>query len=146
MTPKWHYVWFDGCASQFKSSKPWYFDSRYLNMTGGCKMMWSYFRSGQGKGPHDGVGEIIKCFIQCEQLNTHGKKLQNVEEVVNFLHANLSRRLESSNIGGKKPLCRVFWHVKYDDCDHHLFSFACDTIESTVKIHYICVTNKHVLT
>jgi hypothetical protein len=59
MTPKWHYVWFDGCASQLKSSKPWYFDSRYLNMTGGCKMMWNYFKNGHGKGPHDGVGESL---------------------------------------------------------------------------------------
>ncbi len=23
--PQWHWVWNDGCASQFKSSKPWYF-------------------------------------------------------------------------------------------------------------------------
>jgi hypothetical protein len=53
-------VWSDGCASQFKSSKPWYFVSRYLNMIGGCKMMWSFFRSGHGRGPHDGARVVIK--------------------------------------------------------------------------------------
>ncbi len=25
LSPRWHYVWFDGCINQFKSSKPWYF-------------------------------------------------------------------------------------------------------------------------
>jgi len=28
-TPQWHWVWNNGCASQFKSSKPWYFVSKY---------------------------------------------------------------------------------------------------------------------
>jgi hypothetical protein len=60
LSPRWHYVWFDGCASQFKSSKAWYFVSRYPNMTSGCKMMWSFFGSGHGKGSHDGVGVITK--------------------------------------------------------------------------------------
>jgi hypothetical protein len=38
---------------------------------------------------HDGAGAIIKRFIQCEQLNAHGTKLQNAKKVVNFLYANL---------------------------------------------------------
>jgi hypothetical protein len=59
-SPRWHYVWSHGCVNQFKSSKPWYFVSRYPNMTSGCKMMWSFLKSGHGKGPHDGVGAIIK--------------------------------------------------------------------------------------
>jgi hypothetical protein len=32
-TPEQHIVWSDGCAAQFKSSKPWYFVNRYPNMT-----------------------------------------------------------------------------------------------------------------
>jgi hypothetical protein len=44
-------VWNDGCASQFKKDKPWYFVSRYSNLTGGCKMIWNFFGSGHGKGP-----------------------------------------------------------------------------------------------
>jgi len=88
LSPRWHYVWSNGCANQFKSSKPLYFVSRYPNMTSGCKMMWSFFKNGHGKGPHDGVGVIIKWFIWHKQLNAHGTKLQNVENV-NFLHANL---------------------------------------------------------
>jgi hypothetical protein len=37
IAPIWHYVWFDGCASQFKYSKPWYFVSKYPNMMGGVR-------------------------------------------------------------------------------------------------------------
>jgi hypothetical protein len=60
--PKWHFVRLDGCATQFKSIKPWYFVSRYPSMTNGCKMVWFFFGSDHGKGPHDGAG-VIKRFI-----------------------------------------------------------------------------------
>jgi hypothetical protein len=33
--PTWHYVCSNGCATQFKSSKLWYFVSQYPNMMGG---------------------------------------------------------------------------------------------------------------
>ncbi len=59
-------------------------------------MMWNVFGSGHGKAPHDGARAVIKHFIQCELLNLHGEKLQNVEEVVNFLYVNLFERPESS--------------------------------------------------
>jgi hypothetical protein len=32
-------------------------------MISGCKMMWSFFGNGHGKGPHDGLGIVIKHFI-----------------------------------------------------------------------------------
>jgi hypothetical protein len=41
---------------------------------------------------HDGVGILIKQFTRCEQLNAHGTKLQNAEDVVNFFCVNLSDR------------------------------------------------------
>jgi hypothetical protein len=47
--------------------------------------MWFFFGSGHGKGPHDGVGIVIKIFIWHEQLNAQGEKLINAREVVNFL-------------------------------------------------------------
>jgi hypothetical protein len=34
--PKWHWVWIDGCASKFKSSKPWFFVNKYPNFTQRC--------------------------------------------------------------------------------------------------------------
>ncbi len=56
--PNWHYVWFDGCTSQFKSSKSWYF-----NMTCGCVKMWNFSMNGHVKRCHDGVGAVIKMEI-----------------------------------------------------------------------------------
>jgi hypothetical protein len=47
------------CASQFKSSKPWYFVSRYPSMISVCKMKWSFFGNGHGKGPYDGARIVI---------------------------------------------------------------------------------------
>jgi hypothetical protein len=62
-SPKWHWVWSDGCASQFKSSKAWFFVSKYPNFIQGCNMLWNFFGSGHVKGPHDGVGVVIKRFL-----------------------------------------------------------------------------------
>ena len=75
--PKQHWVWSDGCTSQFKSKKPFYFISCYPNMTNGCSMLWSFFESGHGKGPHDGASVVVKCFIRREQLKPYGVKLQS---------------------------------------------------------------------
>ncbi len=61
-------------------------------MTGGCKMCWSFFCIGHRKGPHDGVGVVIKTFFHRKQLNAHGHKLQNAKEVVMFLQEHLSSR------------------------------------------------------
>jgi len=46
-----------------KSHKPWYFVGHYLNLIGGCAMIWSFFGTGYGKRVHDGVGAIIKWFL-----------------------------------------------------------------------------------
>jgi hypothetical protein len=72
-------------------------------MISGCKMKWSFFGNGHGKGPHDGAKTFITCFIRCEQLNAHGVKLQNVKEVINSLRINLFDRLESSYTSKKNP-------------------------------------------
>jgi hypothetical protein len=62
--PQWHLVWLDGCVSQFKSSKPWFFVSKYPSFTtSGCTMMWYFFGNGHGKGPHDGVWVVVKRFL-----------------------------------------------------------------------------------
>ncbi len=105
-----------------------------------------FFGSGHGKGPHDGARTIIKHFIRCEKLNVHGTQLQNVEEVVNFLHVNLFNRPNSFYTKKKKPLHRMFWHVLFEHVDCNSNTYACDAVESTMKIHCISTTNKHVLT
>jgi hypothetical protein len=71
-------------------------------------MLWSFFGSKHGKGLHDGVGTTIKRLLRREQLDAHGAKLQNGEEVVDFLCKNLSNKLEASYIGVRRPLQQVF--------------------------------------
>jgi hypothetical protein len=53
-------------------------------------MMWSFFGIGHGKGPHDGANAILKRFLRKLGLDVNGPKLQNVKDVVTFLHTHLS--------------------------------------------------------
>lgn len=50
VAPKEHWVFSDGCASQFKSCRPMYFVTRYPGIADGCQMRWEYFGTGHGKG------------------------------------------------------------------------------------------------
>jgi hypothetical protein len=116
--PFTHFVWSDGCANQFKSHKPWYFEGCYPNLIGGCVIIWSFFGMGHGKGVHDGVGAIIKWFFLWQkQLNAHGVPLRNATNVVSFLRKSLFERLETSYIGHYKPIKRTFWLKSIDDVD-----------------------------
>jgi len=48
------------------------------------------FRIGHGNEPHDGVGSMLKIFIQQSQLDVSRPKLQNAENVVTLLHKHLN--------------------------------------------------------
>ncbi len=104
------------------------------------RYLWSLFGDGHGKGPHDEARVVIKQFLHIEQLNPQTRKLQNVEEVIQFLHEWLSSRLESY-YSSMKPLHRTFWHVKVGDVDRDSPLFIYDPIKGTKKIHSICATN-----
>jgi hypothetical protein len=112
-----HFVWSNGYASQFKSHESWYFVGRYLNLTCGCVMIWTFFGTCHGKKAHDGVGAIIKWFLQQKQLNAHGVPLQNVADVKNFLRKSLFERPKTSYTGHRKPIKRMFWFIGIDDVD-----------------------------
>jgi hypothetical protein len=62
-------------------------------------MMWSFFKSGHGKGSYDVVEDVFKRFLWRGQFNVHGENLQNVEKVVTFLHNHLFDRLKTSYFG-----------------------------------------------
>ena len=144
--PKRHFVWSDGCAQQFKSSKPWYFVSKYPAITNGCKMLWSFFGSAHGKGPHDGAGAVVKRYIRNEQRNVAGARLTNAAEVVDFLRKHLAERPESSYHGIRKPMKRVFWHIETKDVDRKCSGVQCDRVHGTMSIHSIYACNKNNLT
>jgi hypothetical protein len=62
--PKQHFIWLDGCGSQFKNNIPFFFVSHYLSLIGGCACIQSFFGLGHWKRPHDEVGAILKGFIR----------------------------------------------------------------------------------
>jgi hypothetical protein len=66
--------------------------------------MWSFFGLGHDKKPHDSASAVVEQFVWWEQLKSHGVKLQNASEVVQFLCEHLSNQPKSSYIGKKKPL------------------------------------------
>jgi hypothetical protein len=105
-------------------------------------MLWSFFGSGHGKGPDDGAGAMIKRFLHRKQLNTHARKLQNDEEVVEFLREWLSSRPKSSYYGSMKPLHKTFLHVKVGDVDRDSPLFICDPMNGIMKIHSICASTR----
>jgi hypothetical protein len=109
-------------------------------------MIWSFFGSSHGKGPHDGACAIVKGFLKKEQQNVHAEKLQNVKEVVTFLKKHLSYRLETTLSGERKPFKRFLCHVKANDVIWNNSSFNCDPIKGTIKLHSIWEANKHNLT
>ncbi len=50
----------------------------------GCRMVWSYFGSGHGKGVHDEVGAILKQEIQKEQLIMNSQRFHCVVDAIDF--------------------------------------------------------------
>ena len=134
-TPKNHWIWSDGCAGQFKSRIPWYFVSRYPEITEGCNCMWSFFGSGHGKGPHDGAGAVLKRYIRTTQLDVNGPRLQDVETVVEFLRSKLSERPKTS-YGDRRPVRRTFWHVRVGDVDRET-EYECDPIVGCRDLHCV---------
>jgi hypothetical protein len=143
---EWHLIWSDGCGSQFKISKPWFFVSKYFNINNGYKMIWFFFGCGHGKGPHDGARTIIKRFLKRKQLNVHGEKLQNAKEVVTFLKKHLFDTPNTSYASVNKLIKRFFWHIKSDDVIRNNYSFNCNHDKGCIKLHSIFASHKHNLT
>jgi hypothetical protein len=54
-----------------------------------------------------------------------------------------SYRLKSSYTCKRKPFHQLFWHIRSTDVDRNSTTYACETIEGTMQIHFICVMNKN---
>lgn len=135
-TPRNHWIWSDGCAGQFKSRIPWYFVSRYPEITNGHNCMWSFFGSGHGKGPHDGAGAVLKRYIRNAQLDVQGPRLQDALTVVAFLRTNLGERPKTSYSGDRRPVSRTFWHIIEDDVDREN-EYDCEPIRRCREVHQV---------
>lgn len=95
-----------------------------------------------------GAGAVVKSFIRREQLKgPTGAQLQCAADVVNFLKANMSQRVETSYADSKKPMKRFFWHVLESDVQLLRNSIhACDSLVGTRKLHSVMATNVNNLT
>jgi hypothetical protein len=131
-----HWVWSDGCAGQFKGSRPMYFVSRYPGLTGGCVMSWNFFGTGHGKGEWDGAGAVVKRALRTEQLHNPWRKLQDAKDAVDFLKETMEGVVESSLGGNKRVSYRFFHLIEPTDVDRrHLH--GCDTIAGSRKLHSV---------
>lgn len=106
-----HYVWSDGCAPQFKLSKPFYALYRYHHNEN-IPHVWSFFGSGHGKGEHDGAKACIKHALRKCKMNYKGVRINNAHDVVEWC----KRHFTSSEVGASsrtsQPVpCRVFWEI-----------------------------------
>ena len=106
-----HYV----CATQFKSSRPFYALCRY-HRNENIKHIWNFFESGHGKGEHDGVGACIKCALRKYQMNYQGVCVNDAHHVVEWCktHFALNKVGTSSTTSQQVPY-RVFWEMTRKD-------------------------------
>jgi hypothetical protein len=85
-----HVVWSDGCSTQFKCARAWYFVTQYAWLSickerlEGVQMCWNYFAFDHGKGRVDGEDTLLKHEIHKDQIKAQAIKLQNAHDVVTF--------------------------------------------------------------
>jgi hypothetical protein len=68
LTPQEHWVYSDGCSTQFKYTMAMYFVSCYPLLNGRYKMRWNYFESAHSKGKWDGASAIVKRALRAEKI------------------------------------------------------------------------------
>ena len=153
-----HMVWSDGAASQFKSTRAWYFVARYLSLTCfvglpyGCDLYWNFFASRHEKGEVDGVGTLCKREIRSEQMKPNTQRLENAADIVAFLMSQ-SYKSHAAYASARRVVNKHFWLVGASDvvysrvpnvttkpCSRsmhqvhtlHPYSFPCSSIVSLV--------------
>ena len=128
---RYHWVWSDGAASQFKARRPFYFVARYKQSTS-LHMMWSFSASGHGKGEHDGAGAVIKRTLTHEELKPNGAPLKCAADVVNFLNATFGDKGQSHRCKTQ----RFFWLVSQDEVQRDV-QWECRPIKGSRTIHCV---------
>jgi hypothetical protein len=130
--PTQNYVWCDGCTSQFKSTWPFYFVSRYPNINMGCGMLWSWEVStwwGKGYGEACIAGKAAKLTwafstkCRCYSVTKIGHVASS--------YPSMSRCL----------LKRVFWHIKEINVDRDN-QWVAKTLIGTHQIYWCILFQK----
>ncbi|KAG0631145.1 hypothetical protein M758_1G230800 [Ceratodon purpureus] len=139
--PSRHIVWSDGCASQFKGAKAFFFVAKYPSLTvsdnlpTGCKLDWNYWGTGHGKGPHDGAGACVKRALRKEQLKEDSVKLHNATDVVSFLRVEMNLP-HAAYPNAKQHVVRHFHLIGLSEVPRDK-PLACQTVPGSRSLHSI---------
>jgi hypothetical protein len=90
-----HWIWFDGCAGQFKYARSFYWLC-HLHKKLKIIHCWNFFETGHGKGEHDDAGACIKQALRRYQLNPHAGRFESAEKVVEWCNMALSHEYNPS--------------------------------------------------
>ena len=101
-----HIIWSDNCIGQFKNARMFYWLCR-MNIERGVPHIWSFFKSGHGKGEYDGVGTCVKRALVKEQLKISGAELLDACSIVDWCSSTLSQGGTLDSV-----VHRFFWLVE----------------------------------
>ena len=102
----------------------------------GCRMVWSYFGSGHGKGLHDGAGAILKCAIRAEEMNFDSRtKLQTAADVVSF--CNRKEQEEHRAYGNARRRLIRYFHLVAVGAVDRTRDLDCRAIPGTRSVHSV---------
>ena len=83
-----HWIWLDGCAGQFKSSRSFYW-LFHIHKKSNIKHCWNFFDTGHGKGEHNGGGACVKWALRRYQMNPHADRFESTIQVVQWCNMAL---------------------------------------------------------
>jgi len=112
--PFQHFIWLDGCSTQFKSSRTQFFVGRYPSLTScvaqplSCQMTWNFFAYSHRKGEVDGAKTL------CKREILNGFKFQNVHEVVLYLKVE-AKKYHASHNNARRIVNKFYWELKISD-------------------------------
>ena len=102
----------------------------------GCRMVWSYFGSGHGKGLHDGAGAMLKCAIRSEEMNFESRtKLQTAADVVAFCNRK-EQEEHRAYPKARGSLIRYFHLIDVNAVDRTR-DLDCRSIPGTRSVHSV---------
>ena len=115
-----HWIWFDGCAGQFKNSCVFQWLC-ILHKRHKMPHIWNYFENGHRKWKHDGAGACIKTALHKQEMKfTTITLIPDANTIVAWCSSVIGqgarRREEQSS--QKEHVHRYFWEVVDVDRSH----------------------------
>ena len=128
-----HWIWSDGCASQFKNARVFQWMTM-LHQTYNVLQIWNYFETRHEKGEHVGVSACINTALRREEMRfTRNPHIKDVESIVQWCSETMSDRISVV----RRPI-RNFLHVL--DIDRSR-SYSCGTVQGTRGFHLVQSSN-----